>query len=181
MPTRIRFGPGWPRFLLLMLIIYLVPVFIFAREDHDAVPTLPAPTHLPNQSITYNGAEGVIFRAENARGHVPDLPDSVGWWTPVLETDIPPFEAGLQAALTEQLGDRYDEAIIYDLPSYIRQYVGIEIDGERYLWVNFICSMFDILPDYWNQIIIGGQDNACYFHVRYAVGSGVYTDLITAH
>lgn len=181
MPTRIRFGPGWPRFLLLMLLIYLVPVFIFAREDSDAVPTLQPPTSVPNQSVTYNGTEGVIFLAENARGQVPDLPDSVGWWTPTLAEHIPPFEAGLQAALTEQLGDRYAEAVIYDLSSYIRQYVGIEIDGERFLWVNFICTMFDGLPDYWQRIIIGGQDNACYFHVRYAVDSGMYTNLITAH
>lgn len=135
----------------------------------------PTPTGIPagtNEKIKTDDFEGVIFSVEN------------GATTGVAnqgETYRTPSQAEV-LALENQLGPYLQETAprdypgpLRDLSEYKRQYLGILVNEQQVIFVNFFCNAHGL--DWSHEFVFIADGGSCYFEVKYNLETGEFFDL----
>lgn len=135
----------------------------------------PAPPEVP----ATRPEDRVIFDAKATRKWMPALATG-GVWTPALaevlalEQDLPAYLRGHRDAHENpRQGPLWKRA-----PAYKRQYFGISRRGERVIYANFFCRVFEEAQD-WHQVPVQVEDGGdCYFSITYDAKHRTFKDLM---
>jgi len=106
--------------------------------------------------------DGIIFPAE-MKAFRGEFPKGVGYWTP-SESEVLAAEKQLVPFLRGSSDPRVKE-ILNKISTYKRQYVGVIVAGQKYLYFNLFC----LAPNYWTRsevIVLDG--GSCFFNVRFS-------------
>lgn len=119
---------------------------------------------------------GVIFSQEEAEqmdlGRL--LASNVsGYWTPGQE-DVIALEGKLEPYLEQAASQSY-YGPLKPLDEYKRQYVGILIDGQQVIAVNFFCDPLN--HDWQREFVFVMDGGACFFELKYNVKTAEFYDL----
>ena len=120
-------------------------------------------------SVSGEGYIGVIFL--DSRPYEWDSGQVVPVWETTAD-DVAALEAALPAFLAGADHPRID-SITQRLAEYGRQYVGVEIDGEQRIFVNFFCDPAGF--ENWRTVPVVVEDGgACYFQVEFVPATGAF-------
>jgi hypothetical protein len=129
-----------------------------------------------SEMLEFNNIEGVIFTVEDIESQRERVPFEGEIWTPSRDEAIE-AEKKLPTYLKDILAEKYDDYVFYDFPTYIRQYVGVIIQGERCIWINCFCGFFDMIPNYWHFIQTGA--NPCYLRMVWHPAAQTFSHFIS--
>ena len=127
------------------------------------------------ESATYRGvivdpAFGELFSSVNG-----DLYDA-SYWRPT-PADIAQAEAELPAFLQTAAAERNPD-LWQKIPTYARQYTGIEQNGRRSILINAMCDTYAQDND-WRSVMIFVLDGGdCFFNVMYYPDDGSFDHLL---
>ncbi|MBE7555497.1 MAG: hypothetical protein HS126_30985 [Anaerolineales bacterium] len=150
--------------------------FLAGRQPaENSLPPTPVPTDIPegmNEVVRTGDFEGVIFSAENAMT-TGIAAKGEAYWTPS------PAEV---LALEKQLGPYLQENAPRDYPGplrnlteYKRQYVGLLVNEQQFIRVNFFCDAHGM--DWQREFVFIADGGSCYFEVKYEVETGKFSAL----
>jgi len=115
--------------------------------------------------------EGVIFPAA-MRAFSSRFPKGVRYWTP-SESEVLAAEKELRPFLSRSNDARVKE-ILEKIGTYKRQYVGVLINGHKYVYFNLFC----LASKDWTQKEFTVSDGgACFFNVRFLIENKMFSDL----
>jgi hypothetical protein len=105
---------------------------------------------------------------------LPSPPE--GAWTPTT-ADIAALEANLPDFLSASTDPhrRTDPPIVDRLPDYMRQYLGIVVDGQEMIYANFFCTINEM--DWHTEVVFVMDGGDCFFQVTYDPQSGDFSNL----
>jgi len=120
-------------------------------------------------SVSGEGYVGVIFL--DSRPYEWDSGQVVPVWE-VTADDVATLEAALPAFLAGSDHPGID-SIMPRLAEYARQYVGVEIDGEQRVFVNFFCDP-DRFENWRSEPVVVDDGGACYFQLEFVPATGAF-------
>ncbi len=150
-----------------------------AVVEAAASPTPSAPPTITssalegtNEKVKTDDFEGVIFSAENA-AITGVANQGQTYWTP-SQAEVLALENRLGPYL-QQTAPRDYPGPLRDLSEYKRQYVGILINGQQVIFVNFFCNAHGL--DWSREFVFVTDGGSCYFEVKYNLETGEFSDL----
>jgi hypothetical protein len=145
-----------------------------ASTRGSSAPT-PTPTGIPagtNEKIKTDDFEGIIFSAENA-ATTGVANQGETYWTP-SQVEVLALESQLGPYL-QQAAPRDYPGPLRDLSEYKRQYVGILVNGQQVIFVNFFCNTHEL--DWSREFVFVTDGGSCYFEVKYNLETGKFSEL----
>lgn len=138
---------------------------------------LVTPSPAPGQVISIDTFEGVIFSQQEAEqmglGRILGR-DVSGYWTPDRD-QVQALEDKLASYLSHAAPETYPGPL-RPLDEYTRQYAGIQVNGQKVIFVNFFCNP-DEHDDWQQDFVLVMDGGSCYFELKYDVQTGALYDL----
>lgn len=102
---------------------------------------------------------------------------TVEYWTPSKD-DVLALENGLADFLQNESGKFYvqEEPPVWErLDGYNRQYIGLTVDGRKFIYANFFCD--DAAKDWRKDFVLVMDGGSCFFQFKYDPRKGEFFDL----
>jgi len=104
----------------------------------------------------------------------PGPPKFQATWKPT-ESDIQTMESRLSRISRLRTRSGIVGVQIEHPDRYYRQYLGIIIDGHKFIFINAFCD--DKPPEFWRETLIDVCDGGCSWGVVYTVATGKFSHL----
>ena len=133
----------------------------------------------PAQNL--QGEHWTIFPEQQARklgvaGWVTTSGHTADYWTPAQES-VFALEDGVAVFLQENSDRFYEQGtpVWERLDEYNRQYIGLTVDGRKFIYANFFCD--DAAKDWRKDFVLVMDGGSCFFQFKYDPRKGEFFDL----